>query len=324
MKEGETAMQVLVEMLYWNLHFLSFELCVYVFHTARPRLRLKWYWKVKLENWVGYVSLLRSFHKPKQELETVAAQDSGPPGCTASRVGWQPLWKRAGGSKGSLADLAVQWHAVFTQQLELGGFRSMAGSDQQLRPAGLHVVRLCGHWLFIHINDVLKRRHSAQRWGGPQSGVDGRARSAGSPFQHPGMGNGLEFSFASWSVQQASATAGDSPPDLSTSPLTWPSSFFSALAFCKWTAASSHISQNRKRWMLSPARPLTKTVKASLILQTLPPVGLGTLVCESWPNYGWTKLQLAKPRGRQSESTKVRNKPHIIWYTQCLTQGSKD
>ena len=88
-------------------------------------------------------------------------------------------------------------------------------------------------------------------------------------------------------------------PDLSTSPLTWPSSFFCSRFCASEQAGPSHrVSQNRKRWMLWV--PLDHSPKpwGSLNITDSPTCGLGTLVCESWPNYGWTKLQLAKPLGQ--------------------------
>lgn len=87
----------------------------------------------------------------------------------------------------------------FIGQLKLGRVPLHGGSNQKLkRPPqlGLHKVRFCCYWLLVHVNDVLIDVVML-RGGGFRAGVGcGGARPAGSPFQDPGMGNGLEFSFA--------------------------------------------------------------------------------------------------------------------------------
>ena len=174
---------------------------MYVFHTAPlpppPRFKVT-LGRVEIRKLSKHMSLQRSFHKPKQELETVAAQ-TATPRLHSLLGGRQPCGSRAGGTA-----VWLTWQCSGARQLigqlELGGVPLHGGSDQQLKgppQLGLHVVRLCGHWLLVHINDVLVDV-ILLRGGGLRAGVGcGRARSAGSPFQDPGMGNGLEFSFAS-------------------------------------------------------------------------------------------------------------------------------
>lgn len=181
------------------LHFLSFELCVCIPHRLPPAPFKVILGRVEIRKLSKHVSLLRSFHKPKQELETVAAQTAAPQ--AAQPPGWMAAPMEVGwGDKAVWLTWQCSGARQLIGQLELGGVPLHGGSDQQLKgppQLGLHVVRLCGHWLFIHINDVLVDV-ILLRGGGLRAGVGcGRARSAGSPFQDPGMGNGLEFSFAS-------------------------------------------------------------------------------------------------------------------------------
>lgn len=71
-------------------------MCMYSTPPA-PALRFKVILgRVEIRKLSKHVSLLRSFHKPKQELETVAAQTADPQ--AAQPPGWMAaLWKRAGG-----------------------------------------------------------------------------------------------------------------------------------------------------------------------------------------------------------------------------------
>lgn len=108
------------------------------------------------------------------------------------------LWGRGGRTR-----VWLTWErggtSQFIGQLKLGGVPLHGGSDQQLEgppQLGLHTVRLRCHGLLVHVNDVLVDV-ILLRGGGLCAGVGcGRARPAGSPLQDPGVGNGLEFSFA--------------------------------------------------------------------------------------------------------------------------------